>query len=285
MITDEEKISRLYKQGKEPGPSADLDNIILSAAREAVQDDAAQDRQQANKSATVRSPLVNSPFSGGWRVSASIAAVLVITVILVPLLQQEEITPTVSGVADETPVLIKEQELIRETVKASDVRKSGAAKENTEVKKTVKNRSKMTVLQQDQASQLPPVPAGTLNANTFSSGKQFSAEEKITPVRTAPEKSERLLSPVQEPQPASAAVGATVHDQEQKASVEIKQQAMGVLDAAKKSSVTMAAKPWMQKIRQLIAQGDLDLARQELDEFKLRYPGEYIDQSIVNLLK
>ena len=285
MTTDDEKISRLYKQGKEPGPSADLDNIILSAAREAVQDDAAQDRQQANKSATVRSPLVNSPFSGGWRVSASIAAVLVIPVILVPLLQQEEITPTVSGVADETPVLIKEQELIRETVKASDVRKSGAAKENTEVKKTVKNRSKMAVLQQDQASQLPPVPAGTLNANTFSSGKQFSAEEKITPVRTAPEKSERLLSPVQEPQPASAAVGATVHDQEQKASVEIKQQAMGVLDAAKKSSVTMAAKPWMQKIRRLIAQGDLDLARQELDEFKLRYPGEDIDQSIVNLLK
>ena len=286
MITDEEKISRLYKQGKEPGPSADLDNIILSAARDAVQDDAVHDRQQANKPATARSPLVSSPFSGGWRVSASIAAVLVITVILVPLLQQEEISPTVSGVADETPVLIKEQDLIRATnVNASDVRKSGAAKENTEAKKTVKNRSKMAVLQQDQASQLPPVPAGTLNANTFSSGKQFSVEEKIAPARMAPEKSERLLSPVQEPQPASAVVGATVYDQEQKASAEIKQQAMGVLDAAKKSSVTMAAKPWMQKIRRLIAQGDLDLARQELDEFKLRYPGEDIDQSIVNLLK
>ncbi len=286
MTTDEEKISRLYKQGKEPGPSADLDNIILSAARDAIQDDVAQDRQQANKPAIVRSPLVSSPFSGGWRVSASIAAVLVITVILVPLLQQEEISPTVSGVADETPILVKEQDPIRATnVNASDVRKNGAAKENMEVKKTVKNRSKMAVLQQDQASLLPPVPADALNANTFSSGKQFSAEEKIAPVRTAPEKSKRLLSSVQEPQPASAVVGATVYDQEQKASAEIKQQAMGVLDAAKKSSVTMAAKPWMQKIRQLIAQGDLDLARQELDEFKLRYPGEDIDQSIVNLFK
>lgn len=281
MTTDEEKISRLYKQDKGAGPSAHLDHIILSAARAAVEDDAAQDRQQANKPETARSPLVNGPFSGGWRVSASIAAVLVITVILVPLLQQEEISPTVPGVADETPILIKEQNLIN--VNASDDRKNGATKENTEVQK-VKKRSKMAVLEQEQASQLHPVP-GALNVNTFSSGSRFSAEEKIAPVRTAPEKSERLLSPAQIPKSASAPVGATVDDHEQKASAEIKQQEMGMLDADKKSSVTMAAKPWLQKIRQLIAEGDLDLARQELDEFKLHYPDEDIDPLIVNRLK
>ena len=64
-----------------------------------------------------------------------------------------------------------------------------------------------------------------------------------------------------------------------------KQQDMGMLDADKTPSVTMTAKLWLQKIRQLIAQGDLDLARQELDEFKLHYPDEDIDPSIVNLLK
>ena len=285
MTTDEEKISRLYKQDNGAGPSAHLDHIILSAARDAVEDDAAQDRQQANKPVTSRSPLVNSPFSGGWRVSASIAAVLVITVILVPLLQQEEMSPTVPGIADKTSVLTKEQDLIRETnVNASVVRKNGAAKENTEAKKTVKKRSKMAVLEQEQASRLHQVPA-TLNANTFSSGNQFSAEEKIAPVRTVPEKSERLLPSAQKPQPASAPVGATVDDQEQKATAEIKQQDMGMPDADEKSSVMMTAKPWLQKIRQLIAQGDLDLARQELDEFKLYYPDEDIDPSIVNLLK
>ena len=150
MTTDEENISRLYKQDKEAGPSAHLDHIILSAARDAVEDDAAQDRQQANKLETARSPLVNSPFSGGWRVSASIAAVLVITVILVPLLQQEEMSPTVPGIAEETPVLIKEQDLNREAnVNAPDDRKNGATKENTEVQK-VKKRSKMAVLKQEQ---------------------------------------------------------------------------------------------------------------------------------------
>jgi len=286
MTTDEEKISRLYKQGKEAGPSTHLDHIILSAARDAVEDDAAQERQQANKPVISRSPLVNSPFSGGWRVSVSIAAVLVITVILVPLLQQEEMSPTVPGIAEETPVLIKEQGLIREAnVNAPGDRKNGATKENTEVQKIIKKRSKMAVLEQEQASRLHQVPAGTLNVNTFSSGNQFSAEEKIAPVRTVPEKSERLLPSAQKPQPASAPVGAIVDDQEQKASAGIKQQDMGMLDADKNSSVTMTAKLWLQKIRQLIAQGDLDLARQELDEFKLHYPDEDIDPSIVDLLK
>ena len=284
MTADEEKISRLYKQGNETGPTAHLDNIILSAARDAVQDDLVQDRQQVKKSATARSPLFVSPFSGGWRASASIAAVLIITVILVPLLQQEEMSPGVSRVADETSILKKEQDLIS----ASDVRKTGAVKENRDANITTKKRLKTAVPEQEQASQLYQAPSKTVNANTLSRDKQFAAEEKIAPVRAAPETSERLLSPAQQPQPASTAVGtAALHDQDQelRTAAEIKQPFRGMLDADKTSSVTMAAKPWLQKIRQLITQGDLDLAQKELDEFKLHYPDEYIDPSILNQLK
>jgi hypothetical protein len=287
MTTDEEIISRLYKQGKEPGPAAHIDNTILSAARDAVQDDAIQDRQKAKKPATARSLLLASPFSGGWRAPASIAAVLIITVILVPLLQQEEMSPGVSPVADEPSILKKEQDLI----KASDARKPGAIKASRQVNVTAKKRTKMEVLEAEQASQLYSAPEKAVNTDSFNRGKQLAAEEKIAAVKTLPVTLEQSLSAVQKPQPASALPGASVlHDQKQnarklKVSAEIKQQSMQVLDAEESTSVTMAAKPWLQKIRQLIAQGDLDLAQKELDEFKLHYPDENIDSLIVNQLK
>ena len=291
MTTDEEKISRLYKQGKEPGLTAHLDNAILSAARDAVQNDAILDRQQAKKSAEARSRLFTSPFSGGWRASATIAAVLVITVILVPLLQQEEMAPTVSRAADETLILKKEQDLNR----ASDARKPGATKENRDANISAKKRSQTAVLEQEQASKLYPAPAKTLNIDTFSRSKQFAAEEKTAPVKMLPEMSEKSLSAAQQPESAPAVVGTAVlhgqklndqepHDQKLKAPAEIKQQGQRMLDVDKTSSVTMAAKSWLQKIHQLIARGDLDLAQKELDEFKLRYPDEDIDPSIVNQL-
>ncbi len=195
-------------------------------------------------------------------------------------------SPDVSRVADETSILKKEQDLIR----ASDARKPGAVKENREANITAKKRLKTAVPEQEQASQLYQAPAKTVNTNTLGRGKRFAGEEKI-----APEMSESLLSPAQQPQPASAAVGATMlddqepyyedRDQELRTSDEIKQLGSGMFDADKTSSVTMAAKPWLQKIRQLIAQGDLDLAQKELDEFKLRYPDEDIDPSILNQLK
>ncbi len=277
MIIDDKKISSLYQQGKEQGPPAHLDSAILGAAQDAV-----QDSRQAKKPATA-----GSPFSGGWRAPASIAAVLIITVILVPLLQQEEMTPGVSPVADEPSILKKEQDLNR----VPDAGKPGAIKAGRQVNVTAKKRSQTTVLEAEQASPLYLAPEKTVNTDSFNRGKQFAAEEKIAAVKTLPVMSEQSLSAVQRTQPASALPGASVlHDQKQnarklKVSAEIKQQGRQMPDAEKKSSETMAVKPWLQKIRQLIAQGDLDLAQKELDEFKLRYPDENIDSLIVNQLK
>ena len=166
---------------------------------------------------------------------------------------------------------------------------------------TAKKRLKTAVPEQEQAFQLYQAPATTVNTNTLSRGKQFAGEEEMAPVKAVPVMPERLMSPVLQPQPASAAVGTAAlydkkpddqelhdkepHDKELRASIEIKQQGLRMLDADKTSSVTMAVKPWLQKIRQLIAQGDFDLAQKEIDEFKLRYPDEYIDPSILNQLK
>jgi len=75
MSTDEEKITRLYQQGKEQGPPEQLDQLILKAARQAVEQKPVETR-------------ASSPFSGAWLVAMPVAAVLVIIVILAPFIKQ-----------------------------------------------------------------------------------------------------------------------------------------------------------------------------------------------------
>ena len=74
MNTDDDNITSLYHAADKPGPSDALDQAILKASRDAVE-----------KPATAK-----GPFSGGWPAAASIAAVIVITVILVPILTREQ---------------------------------------------------------------------------------------------------------------------------------------------------------------------------------------------------
>ena len=95
MTTDEDKISSLYQQAKnhdakESGPPAHLDKAILKAAHEAVEHVSPVDELS----------VVKGPFSGGWRATVSIAAVLIITVILVPLIEQEEPVPAFDAQID-----------------------------------------------------------------------------------------------------------------------------------------------------------------------------------------
>ena len=42
---------------------------------------------------------------------------------------------------------------------------------------------------------------------------------------------------------------------------------------------------WLKKIRQLIDKGDIKTARKELADFRLRYPDEEIEQSILDAIK
>ena len=73
MSTDEDNISGMYHGADKPVPGRPLDDAILAAARDAVENPA---RGRA-------------AFAGRWPAIASAAAVIVITVILVPLLKQE----------------------------------------------------------------------------------------------------------------------------------------------------------------------------------------------------
>jgi len=78
MKQDEDKIRELYRQSASEQPPAHVDEAILAASRKAV-------------SAKAPSPLLRSvaPFSGRWQLPVSLAAVVMVAVLLVPLLQQE----------------------------------------------------------------------------------------------------------------------------------------------------------------------------------------------------
>ena len=69
---DDDRISDLYRQSASEQPPAHVDEAILAASRKAV------------------SPKRSvAPFSGRWQLPVSLAAVVVVAVLLVPLLQQE----------------------------------------------------------------------------------------------------------------------------------------------------------------------------------------------------
>lgn len=75
MNTENDDISRIYQQTRTAGPSASTDDAILAASRKAA---------AAPKTAA-------GPFSGRWPAVASIAAVIIITIILIPVINVEHI--------------------------------------------------------------------------------------------------------------------------------------------------------------------------------------------------
>jgi len=230
MTADEEKISSLYQQGKDQGPPAHLDNAILSAACEAVQE------TDSDLSGSKSAPAAG-PFSGGWRATASIAAVLLITVILVPLINEESPQVTESGFSDDNSELMLKQELLQEQ----------KSKDRFAVESANMKAKKRSILKAPAELQRYQSPAGTM-----SSGEQAVTEEELVPMRAV--KPSPML---QRNRPASPAAGL-------------------MADRVEKDIAILSPQEWLQKIRQLISQGDIDAAQQELDEFKAIYPDEEV---------
>lgn len=262
MTTDEEKISSIYQQGKEQGPPAHLDSTILKAAHEAVEQEMPADRPSANKSSVVK-----GPFSGGWPVMASIAAVLVITVILVPLIEQEEPAPVVSDTSVGEPELLQELSLDQISEQASE--QAGKQDSSDRYDSLQKKEKAKKRIELNQYRLLP---------EKDSARKQAPVEESMAPMRSAT------------PAPASMAVGVTdLRSQELKSEAVIQQKSSLMMDANFVEGVAsvdnLTPQQWLDKIRQLIEKGEIEAAQKELDKFKLRYPREKIDPSILEQIK
>jgi len=81
MKQDDDKIRDLYRQSASEQPPAHIDAAILAASRKEVSEKGPRAVSRLTRSV--------APFSGRWQLPASLAAVVVVAVLLVPLLQHE----------------------------------------------------------------------------------------------------------------------------------------------------------------------------------------------------
>ena len=228
MSTDEDKISGMYHGADKPLPGKPLDDAILAAARDAVENPGGG----------------RAPFAGRWPAIASVAAVIVITIILVPLLKQE--TPRQAAPPSAA-----------ETASQPAVPSAGSAYRSDEA------RRKAT-----QAA--PPASAPALLPEKellVDDRAGLAADTESTDAADLP----IAVDSVYEPE-----------EQRSRASTAAPSNAMHAADSAPFAVYT--PEMWAAKISQLIAEGRLDQARAELDEFRQHYPDYPISASLTEQL-
>lgn len=288
MTVDEDKIASLYQQGKDQQPPEHLDRAILQAAHAAVADIA------KNPVTTDSVTTVKSPFSGGWPAIASIAAVLVISVVLVPLIIEQTPSPDTSRFADEArKVLPKQDSFSRVNDTEADIEEPMPVtipqikKRSQAAAPATSGESVQLQGYQLQQNQLQQAPLEAVRSKSFNTGKTerarpFAAEEPVTPMAVTKKRTTKEMTASPDAAGTVAPSSATMNSMMmQDTEGEL---ATGLVDD-KDSPDVMSVNQWLKKIRDLIDQGDLYQARQALDEFKTLYPEETVDPLIVKQLK
>ncbi len=169
MATDEEKISRLYQQSKNAAPPTQLDSDILKAAHQAVD----------------KPSSVKSPFSGGWPAATSIAAVLIITVILVPLIRHEATTPETKRTAETKLETLNEQDALeRSNAEDLNIEASIEATKKAIIQKNVSAdiRAKKQSLAKEKTRRLTQTPPAREQSSGVTQDQAFAAEEAMVPM-------------------------------------------------------------------------------------------------------
>jgi len=232
MNTDDEKISSLYHEADRLAPSKRLDDTILAASRDAVDTPAA----------------TRGPFSGNWPAAVSIAAVIVITIILVPVLQQQEPQPALTQATSETSSsLIAPDETDLNAYMSTEVKKKSAD---------------------------APSPAG---APTMLLEESDFSESRAMPARSG----------ASSPAARAPAVGAVSPLEKREMPVEsdtsdLERSRMQAADSAPFAILT--PEMWQVKISRLITEGKIDEAQAEIEKLKKRYPDHQIDPSLLKKL-
>lgn len=231
MSTDDEKISGLYHEADAPGPSKTLDDAILNASRKAIE-----------------KPAGKGPFSGAWPAAASVAAITVIAILLVPVLRQEE-------------SLNKNEHAGAEPSSAAELADKVElnpyfAAESTE---------------SDMAPSPASVPVMALQQDTLAEKQAApAASTATTSAARAPDMSKSLISSGLEAK-LEADVDDEVHSR------------MEAADSAPFAVLT--PEMWEVRIAQLIEDGELEQARAELEKLEQHFPIYQIDQALLDTLK
>jgi hypothetical protein len=233
MSTNDEKISSLYHEAGKPVPSKSLDDAILGASREAV-----------DKPASTR-----VPFSGSWPAAVSIAAVIVITIILVPVLKQQE----------------PQQTLTEATRDKSSL--PGASDE------TDLNAYRSTALRKKSMDAPSPAsaPAMLPEVNDLAADQAMPDRSSVSsPAATAPATGLASASEKEEMQLESDASA-------------IDSSIMQAADSAPFAILT--PEMWQVKITRLITEGKMDEAQAEVERLEQHYPEHIIDPNLLEKLK
>lgn len=208
-----------------------IDDAILAASQDAV-----------NKPATTR-----GPFSGSWPAAASIAAVIVITIILVPILKQEEPQQALTQTArdkNNLPEITGKPGLNTDSSTALKKKTMGAPAPTSEP---------VMLLEEDLFADDLAVPA----ASAISSR---AARSPATSETSFPEKKKQLESD----------------------NSETERSRMQAADSAPFAIHT--PEMWEVKISRLIEQGDLIAAKAEIEKLKKQYPKYKINRVLLEKL-
>lgn len=233
MSTDDEKISSLYHEADRPAPSKRLDDTILAASREAVDTPA----------------VTRRPFSGNWPAAVSIAAVIVITIILVPVLQQQEPQPALTRATSETG-------------------RSLVAPDETDL-----NAYRPTEVKKKSVDVPSPASAPVLLLE-----KSDFSESRAMPARSGTSSS-ATTSPALD----AASPFAKEELQVESDSFDLERSRMQAADSAPFAILT--PEMWQVKISRLITEGKTDEAQEEIKKLEMRYPEHIIDPNLLEKLE
>jgi hypothetical protein len=294
-MTDDENISRLYQRGKQH-PPAHLDDKILNAAHDAVgvPNTVLNDKAQVNDTA-------KSPFSGGWPATVSIAAVLIITVILVPLINNESDSPVVqsSGKSlDESLKKSVEESLVQSPVILNRVDEGSVVMERRVAMQQQKSRSESVQTSKQAVKAVTKAPSFKSDMQHKKSLRPLSGVNDVAGAgvwsgvlpRRAPVRMEAATEAESLPAPLRKA--RLVENKNQFERDEVAPMAMSLADKQEDGKIAaygekpgvMQPKKWLEKISHLLDASDFEQAEIEVEEFRRCYPDEVIGESLLNRL-
>jgi|GEM_PF-3087729 len=203
----------------------------------------------ASRTAVEQRHAAGSPFSGAWPAAASIAAVIVITVLLVPILKQEDSQPPASEPVQRATAPAEPEVAAPPAAGLSSV----ARKKSSDAAPSASAPSML--LQEGPISAFQTAPTAVSSDSSMEllhdANEMSYFEEEEAP--SGPDASEHKRSRMQAADSAPFAINTP--------------------------------EMWEARIKQLIAQGEMEQARAELDRLKEHYPDYSINPSIPEELK
>ena len=230
MSADDEKISSLYNDAGKPGPSPALDDAILSASRKAV-----------------AKPARTGPFSGAWPAFASVAAIIVVAIVLVPLIRQEPPAHKMEApTADkQAGAELAEQEPL-DLYSNAESRKSDQATSLPAIEPVID-------LEHDVAEERQAIPGASFSDLPVMRSRSPALGKASTPAGVAP-------------------AGDSAADSGSRSR-------MTAADSAPFAILT--PEMWETRITQLLDEGQIELAKAELDKLQQHFPGHEVTRELL----